>query len=356
VSRIIGVAFAVALAANTASAGDRIAVAWDEGPTGRVRLLSGADPWPFLSSAVTTGPRPVVRTAFGKVFVISAPARTVTVVDVGTWTISGVLSLPGTTEMRDIAVVSSSLAYVTDGGSAELLRLDLGTGQATPATDMSVLDCGFPDRMAIHDGRMFVQLGQEVAPPGEHGACLAVVDIATEQLVDAIPYTGAIDPILLVGTRPKLKMQVIPANPAGGADVDRLFVGATGVEFDFGGLEVVDIDNLTSLGYVLPESDDTAVDLGPFVMETIDSGFLSCTTDFDVSSHPAMFAPGKFMSLGYAAVGYSSPRLLLAGGYFFFPDGGSHVPGVTIFDAKSGVLLSKVPTGGHDPTDMELVP
>jgi hypothetical protein len=79
-------------------------------------------------------------------------------------------------------------------------------------------------------------------------------------------------------------MQVIP-------ETRQLFVSATGGSFDDGGIEIIDLDELKSLGLVLRESDgNLGADVGAFFMVTPDRGYVVVTTDFELSSHLTPFS------------------------------------------------------------------
>jgi hypothetical protein len=356
-NKTLAVAMTLGLISSSAGAADRLAVSWNESGSGRVRLMDTQSPWSFVNSAITTDPNATLRYAHGLLFVVSRTAGTVKVINVSTWTVVTTISisLQNLGDLRDIAAVDSSLAYLTEENSMQLIRLNLTTGAATRVVDMSGFStaCGSAlDRMQIHGRRLFVQVGTASTHWNERG-CLGVVNMATEQLVDAVPMTIPVDPITLSGTQGKAKMRVIPADPLSSFDVDKLFVSASGSFFDDdAGLEVVNLNGLYSLG-VLVEEDGT--DFRGFALLDTLSGFISDGTDLTLSSHLFMFDNGQIQNLQYDVPGYESPWLEVASGYLFFPDGGPNQPGVAVFEVSSGDYEATTATAG-EPTDIELVP
>jgi hypothetical protein len=231
--------------------------------------------------------------------------------------------------------------------------------------------------MAVHDGRLFVQirrLNEEgpggLAPPGY----LAVIDLATEQLIDVDPVSPGTQAIELQGTAPKHRMQIVP-------ETRSLFVSASGGFFDAGGIEVIDLDTLRSNGLVIREADGmTGADLGPFLMVTPSRGFLVYSTDFDLSSHLQPFSlsggvdpgPNLHVSVGYAVPALAAERRGSGKNWgrecgrrgvphcptrwFYLPDGVFGRQGVHVFNATTGKRLSSTPTAtSGQPTDVLLL-
>lgn len=259
---------------------------------------------------------------------------------------------------QDVAVVSGRRAYVTAEGQKRLWRVDPGTGVLAEATDLGVFaDAdGFPDlgMMAIDGERLIVQVRR--LNPDEPfwfaaPAMLAVIDLRTEQIIDADPLRPGVQAIELVGTPPKLRMQIVGR---------RLFVSATGGFFDPGGIEVVNLDTLASEGLVVEESSGrVGADVGPFVMVTPERGYLSFSMDWVESSYLVPFSidgsvGGQFLC---EALGYYAPALGFDGatGLLYFPVGGWSGEGVHVIDTGTDALLTDAPidTGGV-PRDLEI--
>jgi len=154
-------------------------------------------------------------------------------------------------------------------------------------------------------------------------------------------------------------MQVLPAS-------GRLFVSATGIFQDEGGIESIDLGTLKSLGVFIRELGPGAgADVGAFVMTRGKSGYLVVSTDLLSSSHLKGFSIGGGIhppSDLETNLDYFVPALVHdpRTDALFLPvraDGGYHnAHGVHVFDAGTAIRLSRepVPTGAP-PADLELL-
>jgi hypothetical protein len=341
-----------------------LAVAWNDaaGGSGMLRAMRTRPPWDFTSPSLPIGRDSILRFAGEKIYAVSPVDDTITVVVSDTWMIERTHSLQEGSQPLDIAVVSPETAYVTRRMATHLLRLDLLTGASEEVVDLGVFaDAdGIPDlgTMAVHEGRLFVQVRRRnLSGPGQFAppAYLAVIDVASGEIVDVDPATPGVQAIQLAGTAPKLKMQIVP--PA-----RRLFVNASGQLFDQGGIEVIDLDILQSLGLAVRESDGrTGADLGGFVLTDPERGFLVYTTDLVLSSHLESFTVTGGADpepAFHTVVDYLAPTLEYneQDDTIFFPSSGSGGNGVDVFDAGTGRRLTPgvTPTNGP-PTDLLLL-
>ncbi len=341
----------------------RVAVAWNSPGGGKVGFIRTAEPFEFEGVAVAVGANSVLAARGSTVYAVSRSEGTITAVDAGKAAVRGVIDLGSAAEPQDVAVVDDDTAYVTRRAATSLLRVDLNDGSSEEVIDLGAFaDAdGIPDlgRMTIHGGRLFVQVGRAnaEAPGGfEAPAMIAVVDIATESLVDADPDTAGIQAIELAGTAPKTRMQLV-------AETNALFVSATGGFFDHGGIEIVDLQALRSEGLAIAEADGRAgADLGPFVMVTPERGYLVFSTDLILSSHLLPFtradgvAPGPEMNV---SVDYFAPALAFdpESETLYAPEGDFGERGVHVFDTSTNQRLTEtpIPTDGP-PTDLLRLP
>ena len=351
---------------TSAAAAERfVAVAWNDfrQERGAVQRIQSESPWAFDGDAIVVGGNPTLRFAGNRLYAVSGADGTITAIDGETWSVTQVYAVGAQSQPLDIAVVSPEIAYVTTRDSTQLLRLNLDTGAVQHALDIAgfenpggVLAAGM---MEVDAGRLIIQVARsESLAAAAAGALaptayLAVVDIASEQLVDVDPIQQGIQAIELQGTFPKYKMNLL-------RDTRRLYLSASGAFFDAGGLEEVDVGALASLRLVIAEADgNTAADLGSFVMVAPDRGFLVSSTDFAPSSHLARFslAGGVQPEELFVTVPYRVPTMVHdpLTHTIFIPDGGS-TNGVWIFDAETGEKLNQdpLPLGGPA-TDIELL-
>jgi hypothetical protein len=335
--------------------GTRIVVAWDD-PDQSASFVAAIDanpPFDFATPDLAVDPDGRVRTAFGKVLHLSRATGALSVIDPATWRIEEAIQLRAEAEPRDLAIAGARTAYVTRRNSAALLRVDLDTGQTTEATDLSPLGVGSPDlvmeTLLLHEGRLYVQLS---APLGSlDPSFVAVIDVATEQIIDADPVEPGIQAVLLQGTQPRFKMQIVPTTR-------QLMVSATGAFQDFGGFELIDIDALESLGVVVREFIDvTGNDLGAFAMITDDRGWLVYSTDIVLSSHlhPFTITAGEGFPEAATSLFYFAPHIVYdpATDTLFWPEPN----GVQAFDGTTGIARQASPTPlSGAPTDLALLP
>lgn len=256
--------------------------------TGHVVALGPPPSWTPVPTGLTIGGQATVRSDAGWFIVIDAANDTLLLLDRAAHLKRSIKFEPAS-ELADVLILSRRTAIVSRRASAVLELLDLATGVRTPWVNLAPLDPddGNPDPAGLiaRDGRLYVQLQRlDAAMPwvsADHGA-LAVIDLATSTILDADPITPGLQPIELDGPHPRLRMAI---NSAG----DRLYVSSTrDFHLDFsGGLELVDLTTLTSLGFVQSEIDLAA--MSAFVLTADDEGVLFFHTDIIASSHLVAF-------------------------------------------------------------------
>lgn len=364
---LLGAAVVVSasLSATTVAGGSpsRVVVAWtDQSNQGHLRSFPAAAPWEFDTPELNVGAGATLRYAGGLLYVVSRTDATVAVVDPADWTVLQTQSVGSGREPVDIAIVAPDLAYVSCADETHLLRFNPITGETTPIVDLSGFadPDGVPDlgMMTVHENRLFLQIQRRdstnfgFVPPG----MIAVVDLATEQLIDVDPLAPGVQAIELQGTAPKFKMQIVESTR-------RLFVSASGEFFDAGGIEMIDLDTFASLGLVVREEDDmVGADLGAFVLVTPDRGYLTFSTDLALSSHMVEFTvTGGVVPSGalFETVGYFVPTLPHdpPSGTIYFPDGGSFPSAVHALSGADGSHLATITLGASMlPTDVLVIP
>ncbi len=265
----------------------------------------------------------------------------------------GQYSVGNGTNPHDIRLASHDKAYVSRFESTELLIVHPYTGAVLDSIDLSPLaDAdGIPemDRMEIVDGKLFVTLNNinhatwQPVGPGK----VAVIDIATDTLIDTDPGTPGVQPIFLQSPNPYSEIRY-------SADRQELVVaclGAWGI-LD-GGVEVIDPFALESKGVVVSESD-----LGGDVTDALLWGE---GKGYAVVLDPAPWPDNYARLVAFSAVSgavidtlyaqASGTGSSLAGiemntrGELYLCDRDAAGPGVRIYDASTDMLIEQVDVG-----------
>lgn len=357
--RLLLAAAAVLAVVAARPAPPRLLVASSDGAFG---VVDPAPPFERLAGYRPTGPDAVLRAHGALAYLLSRGTGVLSIHSLKTAKRKKRILLGAAEQPQDLVVLGPRRAYVSRGRATHLLRVDPKTGRRREVVDLSAFaDAdGLPDlgNLLVHDGRLYVQirrlddLAGGFAPP----AMIAVVDLATESLVDADPARDGVQAIELEGTSPKMRMQVI-------GDPPKLFVSATGGFFDAGGLERIDLATLTSEGLVIAEEDgEVGADLGAFVMTSATEGFLVFSTDLLLSSHLKPFTIPDGPEPGFewiVSLDWFAPALAYDAehGRLYYPHNGFGDTGVHVFDAETGERLTDeaAPAPGP-PSDLLLVP
>ena len=256
---VVGLWLCLSIApAGRASSPDRVlAIATDYSVSGQVACVDVVPPWSTETSLAGVHSDADARYYEGLVYVVNHlygdniqvldPAQdfaTVRQFSVG----------PGSNP-QDIAFVSPSKAYVTRYESVWLYEVDATTGAVTDSVDLSAFadSDGLPEMagMALVDGLLFVAIQRidralywTPVPP----SYLAVVDTATNDIVDVDPVAPGVQGVELTGTNPYTELLV-------DEDQGLIYVGESGQwGVADGGVEAVDPAALTALGFVSTEA------------------------------------------------------------------------------------------------------
>ena len=336
--------------------GARVAIAWTE-PDGSsaVQAFDVEAPWLALTVplAIDRGSR--LNFTGDKLYALSPSEGTLTVIDTLGWSVEQTYFLGADSRPIDIAV-SDAVAYITRETATRLLRLDLSTGALSESVDFTPMaDAdGIPDlgTMILDGERLLVQvrrLNPDALEFFERPAYVAIVDLATETLVDVDTVEPGVQGIALGGTAPLFRMQIGPLPR-------RLFVSSSyNTHNTEGGIEMIDLDTLQSLGIVAAENDlasGVCCEMAPFVMVSPSKGYFTFSTDSTLSSHLHFFTledgidpADLYTSLDYEAANHVYDVFT---DHLFVP-ALEQTPGFHVFAAASGTRLSSsiVPTPGN---------
>jgi len=299
------------------------------GGGGTLVSVQRQSPWETVTVATLDSPDAVVQSFGGLIYVVEPATDLVRVFDAAGTEVRS-FSVGDRTSPRDILGVTRTRAYVTRAGSTHLYRVDPQTGVGSDVIDLSVfadadgnLDM---ERMATDGSRLFIQLRRlglpaEGSPEVTNGA-IAVVDLASESLIDADPGTPEIDAIELAGPAPRLRMHVDGNGKfllVSATDGDHLSLG--------GGVEYVDLQTLVSDGLLLVEAELAA--LGGFVMTGVSEGYFLFHTDILPSNHLRRFT--------IAGGAVQEPEIVVDLGVYL---------DALLFDPRTGLLYMPAAEGG----------
>ena len=307
-------------------------------------------PWMVDPDLEAVGARAVVRYFFGRHYVVNDSSGDIQVIDPATFDTVLRFSVGPDSRPQDILVIDPQTAYVSRYNSTLLYKVNPATGEMLGQIDLAIFaDAdGFPEMsmMALDRNHLFIQIQRIDRAVGENPVVpsyLAVVDVTTDQLVDVNSQKAGAPGIVLVGRVPSLKMHI-------DSRARRLFVLTPGVRLDVSdGIEEVDLDGLTSLGFVFPEKQSIG-DVGAFVMVSPDRGYALGHTDITESSHLFMFTreDGRVTNELYLTFDIIRSMAYDPGtASLFFPDSGALTPGIHILDTttNTGLVSSPIPTG-----------
>lgn len=343
---------------------DRVlVVTTDWGTTGFLSTLHTTPPWNADNDLVTINSDAVVRAHDGLIYVVNRfGADNIQVVDPddGFDTIQQFSVGPGMNP-QDIAVVSSNRAYVSLHNSNDLLIVNPQTGVTLDT--ISLEDFADEDglcemsRMLIEGGYLYVQIQRMYrqdwpdpwvpSPP----SYLAVVDLATDELVDVDPLREGMQGIELAGLNPIAPMQI-------DWNTGDLFVPEAGeyAVIDAAGIERIDLQTWESKGMVVTEA-ELGGDLIDFALWSAGRGY-AVVSDADFNTKLLSFDPtGGAPEVLYSPGGYVLGDVLAhPSGYLFMVDRDYSTPGVRIYDAESGDFVAGPIDTGLPPFEFVVLP
>ena len=254
-------------------------------------------------------------------------------------------SVENGSDPHDIAVVSTTKAYVTRYNKTDLWIVDPSTGKQTGSVNLSAFadGDGIPemDHLLLTGDRLFVSVQRidrntNWNPVGL--SYLAVVDVTADTLVDVDPGTAGTQAIALAATNPFSDLQM-------NTSTGNLYVACVG---DWGtadsGVEAVNPMTLSSEGIVLAGTtvggDITDIELVSaetgYVIIT-DANFHSLLVRFNPSTGAVtetVYAPGDFVLKDIAR----APT-----GELFLVDRSVTNPGIRLYDVETGAEITSTP-------------
>lgn len=259
------------------------------------------------------------------------------------------------TNPQDIAFLTETKAYITSYDTNELIIMNTLTGEILGTIDLSAFAdsdglCEMAYMSILHD-ILFVTIqrldrNNYWGPVGD--SYVAVIDCATDLLIDTDPETPGVQAIALTGTNPFSEIRFDHAS-------GRLHVSCVGWwGMQDGGVEIINPFTYQSEGYLLTET-AAGGDINDFELLDGSKGYAIVTTaSFNtelISFNPAtgvkvstLYAPGAYVLNDIEISPYDE---------LFLADQTALDPGIRIFDTGSDTEITSGPIStGLPPFDI----
>lgn len=271
------------------------------------------------------------------------------------------------TNPHDLIFAAPDKAYVTLYEERELLIVDPTVGPSCEGFVRGSIDLGpltdfdgVPemDTGAIVDGKLFVTLQRldrfAFFQPGDFSS-IAVIDVATDRLIDVDPSTPEPDGIVLMGKNPFTGGQGLMLDADGNIVVND--VGSFGDLAD-GGVERIDPRTMRSLGFLMTEA-EFGGNLTDFVLVDDTTGY-AVVTDLRFYNYLVRFDPSarRVVETLITSDEYLVDlELEPTRGELYLTDRTLKNPGIRIFRTTDGVELTPQPINtGLAPFDVVFLP
>ena len=354
--------FALAITALPVRSADRVLVVTTDWFTGSISTLPTSPPWSGENDLTPIHSDAVARVHNGLIYVVNRyGADNIQVIDPDSdFQIIREFSVGSGTNPHDIALVSSSRAFVSRYETNDLLMVNPQTGEVLDT--ISLAEFADEDelcemhRLHIDDGFLYVQiqrLDRDLALwPPVPPSYLAVVDLATNELVDVDPLSPGMQGIELTGLNPIAPMQI-------DWNTGDLLVPEAGqyAEIDDGGIERVDLEQWVSNGMMITET-ELGGDLVDFALWSADKAY-AVVSDAAYNTKLLSFDPtgGIPPEVLYNPGGYVLGDLLTHGSdYLFVVDRYYIDPGVRVYNAETGALVAGPLDTGLPPFELIVLP
>lgn len=261
---------------------------------------------------------------------------------------------------HDIAFVSEEKAYISLYERTQLLIVNPVTGDSLGSVDLSTFaDAdGLPEtsQLTVHGGHLFAACQRldrvNFFAPTEFSA-IAVVEVTTDQLVDADPEAEGVQGIVMANKNPSGAVQL------GG----KWFLNAVNsyVDLTDGGIEVIDLAAMRSEGVVLDEAAAGGT-LGSLAMTSASYGYAVVTNEDFVSGNTVKRLDLAAQSVSQGLDGLSGgpvPGLGIFRGRLYVLDRGTPADpaaaGVKVYDVNTDELVAGPIGTGLPPSGIAFV-
>jgi hypothetical protein len=353
------------IAALPAQSADRVlVVTTDWSSVGFLSTLPTTPPWSGNNDLVPINSDAVARVRYGLIYVVNRyGADNVQVIDPNHgFQIIQEFSVGGGSNPQDIAFIAPDRAYVSCHNTNDLLIVNPEAGEILGS--ISLADFADEDglcemsRMQIEDGFLYVQIQRMFrqdwpdpwvpSPP----SYLAVIDLATEELVDVDAVTPGMQGIELAGLNPVAPMQI-------DWNTGDLLVPEAGqyALIDAAGIERVDLQTWESKGMVITE-EELGGDISDFALWSAEKAY-AVVSDLAYNTKLLSFDPSgaEPPETLYNPGGYVLGDVLThPSGYLFLADRDYYTPGVRVYDADTDALVAGPIDTGLPPFELLVLP
>ncbi len=304
----------------------------------------------------------VARSFLGRLYIVNRLGQdNVQVVNPDTGATLAACSVGNGANPQDIAFASAEKAYVTAFGDGIVRIVDPTVPPDCAGFRLGRIDLGrFADadgtaelgRMAVVDGKLYVAVlrldrNRGFLPAGR--GVVAVVDMATDALIDTDPSTPEVDAIALAATNP---FGLVYDEPS-----DRLWVWETGSFFitGDGGLEGIDPTTNRATGMIATETQlgGTITAVAPYAADRA----FAIVADTRFRNRLVAFSPldGTPLASLSAGDGVYSDVEVNARAEVWLADRTLRRPGIWIFDAPTGTRVAGPIDVGLPPFDIVFI-
>jgi len=369
--KLVPVALVVTAVAATAAASASatslepfvFAVTTDYETSGNCARIDLESPWEGETNLEPVCTDPVVRYFHdGRLYVVNRLfCDNIQVIDAETFETIIEFSVGAGRNPHDIVVIDPNRAYVSCYDSHLLLEVNPSTGAILDEIDLA----GFADADGLPemDGmirvgdRLYVQIQRldrdlywNPVPP----SYLAVIDIATNSVVDVDPDTGGTQGIVLTGLNPQWQMTAETRHDTG----PRIYVAEVGSwgQLD-GGIDVVELDgSVSATGFVTTEA-ELGGDILGFALTPYGFGYALVQPDWSTSLLVRFdLATGEKLEDVYSTDAIADIEIDPASFQLFVAERTITAPGVHVFDSRTGEKLTDTPINtGLPPVDLVVV-
>ena len=314
-------------------------------------------------------PDSVIRVFRGFVYILQRfGANSIIVIDPGdpsspiaNYTTNDMTSNPVQSNPVDMEFLSSSKAYISRQGLNTILILDPLTGDQLGTIDLSEFADSDTivemDQMVLVNARLFIslqRLDQNNFFSASNESFVVVIDTDTDQVIDLDPNVSGNQAIILQGRNPFQGMVYLPST-------NRIYLTTAGnfdTSDDFGGLEVLDPESMTTEGFVFTDN-QLGGTLGSLVILNDEVAYTIISTG--APSYENFVVPFNLSSQVIDSILTEIGTFYIAGlaidpfGFLYVADRDFENPGLQVYDTTTNEKVEGPLDTGLPPSEIAFV-